>query len=251
MHHPEQVVVARRHDQCEALPLPRPDAELLPGVPWGCFDVFLTPAFWAARAFIEEAEKRTVSFRIGATECEEVAGCLLGGYGMPAEVGLAALARLRDEDALRPGTAASRLETLLSKPLNVAGREIRYRFPKQKARHLAQVLDALVGIDFTTDDIRLRQRLLGLAGIGPKTASWIVRNLRNSDKVAILDVHICRACEIAGVFAIGSDPNRDYFKLERRFLAFANALSVRSSVLDDLIWQTMRRLPPRFRCHSA
>ncbi len=35
---------------------------------------------------------------------------------------------------------------------------------------------------------------------------------------------------------------RDYETLEQRFLAFANALSVRTAVLDAIMWREMRIL---------
>jgi endonuclease III len=46
----------------------------------------------------------------------------------------------------------------------------------------------------------MRQLLLSIEGIGPKTASWIVRNVMGSDDVAIIDIHILRACTGMGVF---------------------------------------------------
>lgn len=97
----------------------------------------------------------------------------------------------------------------------------RYRFASQRAKYLAGTLAGLNEIDEDDlGDLELRDALCGLPGIGPKTASWIVRNRRGSDAVAILDVHIVRACVHMGVFPDKADPARHYLDLERRFLDF-------------------------------
>ena len=43
------------------------------------------------------------------------------------------------------------------------------------------------------------------------------------------------------LFPSGSRLPRDYAKLEERFIAFANAIEVRPSLLDAVIWREMRR----------
>lgn len=250
MHHSTQSVVLKSGSNYRTWHLPGPEREVVPGVRWGSYEQLLTPAFWAVRARIQEASIKADGFRLGRTLREEVAACLLGGYGMGAEIALAAFHRLQSTDVLNGAPDALELEAMLSKPIEVAGRRMFYRFPRQKARFLSQALAMVDGLASLTDS-PLRDALLGLPGIGPKTASWITRNWCDSDAVAILDVHICRACELAGVFAAGSDPAREYFSLESRFLAFASALGSRASVLDALMWQTMRRFPRRFRIVSA
>lgn len=81
-----------------------------------------------------------------------------------------------------------------------------------------------------------------LPGIGPKTASWIVRNQTGSDEVAIIDIHVFRACVAAGIF----DPNwklpGDYWECERAFLRFAQLGQVSSAALDACIWAQMHEL---------
>ena len=62
--------------------------------------------------------------------------------------------------------------------------------------------------------------------------------------MAVLDVHICRACEACGIFPRGTDPSRNYLQLEERFLELARALRIRAGVLDNLMWKTMRQLAP-------
>lgn len=75
---------------------------------------------------------------------------------------------------------------------------------------------------------------------GPKTASWIVRNLRGSDEVAILDVHVIRACRAMNLFPDVVSLPRDYDGLEARFLSFADRIGVKPSLLDAVMWTEVR-----------
>jgi thermostable 8-oxoguanine DNA glycosylase len=223
--------------------LPPAASEVMPGVTWGAFDEIYTPAFWAGRAWQLGSNQLLERYRLGPSLAHELVACVLGGYGIPAEVGLAAYERLRAADIPERITNADELARLLAEPLVINGRQVRYRFAQKKARQLAAALEALPRSDVEQlDDRALRAVLMTLPGIGPKTASWITRNWRGSDAVAILDIHICRACVLAKVFTASADPAREYFRLEDRFLAFAAALEVRASILDNLMWQTMRGL---------
>lgn len=222
---------------------PSAESEAMPGVRWGAFDQLFTPAFWAGRAWQLEPEQTLRNYRLGPTLAHETAACILGGYGIPAEVGLAAYRRLQQLGIPERTASADEIASLLLEPLPIGGRLVRYRFARRKAEHLAGALGLLRDARVEhLDDRGLRTFLTGVPGIGPKTASWITRNWRDSDAVAILDIHICRACVLAGVFGTSADPARDYFRLEDRFLAFAAAIDVRASILDNLMWQTMRRL---------
>lgn len=244
MHHSSyQRMLALVEGEPHVLVLPPPEAEVLPRVRWGAFDEFFTPAFWAGRVWLYRTAVPEPLHRLGTTFAEEVAACLLGGHGIPAEVGLAAFVRLRDAGLLGRRPTVDELEGALQEPLLVGQRAVRYRFARQKAGFLARCLATLDTADWSgLDDRALRGFLAGLPGIGPKTASWITRNWRGSDAVAILDIHICRACVRAGVFVAGSDPARDYFGLEARFLEFAEALGTPPSVLDDVMWRVGRRI---------
>ena len=226
------------------LQLPSPDSRLLPGIQWGSFDELMTPAYWKGQAWQHERLGSYDELRLGRSLTEELAACLLGGYGMPAELGLAAYRRLRDRGLLGTVPTVGALESALSEPF-VVGRGVtrRYRFPRQKARYLAGCLQAIQDIDLPTSDRTLRDLLLQLPGIGPKTASWIVRNHRGSDAVAIIDVHILRAGRHVGLFPVSWQPQQHYVALESAFLEFASALDVRVSLLDALIWDYMRNLP--------
>ncbi|MBD3833029.1 MAG: endonuclease III domain-containing protein [Brevundimonas sp.] len=225
------------------LDLPGADEWVVPGVRWGAFEHALTPAFWVSQAWLEGAPEE--GFRLCNTLTEEVVTCLLGGHGAPAEVGLAASQRVIDALGADPEGRhdLAWAEGLLKEPLTVNGRQIRYRFASQRAKYLAGTLAGLSDIEEDNlDDLGLRDALCGLPGIGPKTASWIVRNRRGSDEVAILDVHIVRACVHMGVFPEKADPARHYLDLERRFLDFCIGANARASLVDAVMWGTMRQL---------
>jgi len=223
--------------------LPSPGEPLARGGRWGRFDDLFTPAFWRGQAWQHQLLGRYEDNRLGRSLSEELAACVLGGFGMPAGVGLAAFARLRERGLIFAGVAEEQLLEALAEPLWIDGRARRYRFPRQKAHLLAAALRGLDALDALAGDRELRDDLTRLPGIGPKTASWIVRNIRCSDAVAILDVHIVRAGRLAGIFPLGVTPERHYGRLEARFLAFALDIGVRASVLDALMWDYMRRLP--------
>lgn len=220
--------------------LPDPSDCVLPGIPWGAFDELLTPAYWAGQAWQHAMLGTYEDLSLGRSLAEEIAACLLGGFGMPAEMGLCAFDRLRSLGLLDGTPDAQTLEMELSRPMVITGRSRTYRFPRQKARYLAESLRRLPQINQDSDDIDLRNELTHLPGIGLKTASWIVRNVRRSDAVAVIDVHILRACRGMGVFESGLSPARDYIALENSFLVFADALGTAPSILDGLMWSYMR-----------
>ncbi len=242
-----QQVIASFGSEYRFLDMPAPEDWVMPGVRWGCYEHPLTPAFWVSQAWMAD-DLRREGFQLGRTLAEEVAACLLGGHGIPAEVGLAAYARVRDElhaqnTSVLPETV---LENLLLAPLTVGGRQIRYRFARQRARYLAGAFEKLQKLqEVYLNDIALRDALCMLPGIGPKTASWIVRNRRSSDEVAILDVHIVKACTCMGLFSQYSDPARHYRDMEKRFLTFCSRTNTRASVLDAVMWGTMRTISTR------
>lgn len=211
---------------------------------WGGADEIGSPAYWASQAWMWGEEYPT-HYKLGRTLREELLACLLGGYGIPAEVGLAAYELLNAADREDPCrlTCPTRATELLSAPLNVAGRQIRYRFAAQKGRYVAAALAGLANIDDQADDLTLRDALTTLPGVGPKTASWIVRNWRGSDSVSILDVHIIRAARMLRLFDAGWRVERHYGLMEAAYLDFATAIRSRASILDSVMWMTMRQLP--------
>ncbi len=197
--------------------LPSADHEVLPGVPWGRFDDLFTPAYWSGQGWQHQLLGHYRPGPLGRTLAEEVAACMLCSHGMPSEVGLAAFTRLRRRGLLSPGTSVIALEDTLREPLMVGDRQRRYRFPHARANALAAALPLVALMDSTLPDRALRDQLTTLPGIGPKTASWIVRNLRASDEVAIIDVHLVRAGRVAGFFRDSWEPSRHYARMETAY----------------------------------
>jgi thermostable 8-oxoguanine DNA glycosylase len=229
-----------------AVRIPDPEVEVVPGVAWGTAEVPNTPAYWAVRCRWEDSNPDYVTKQ--ATLVEETGFCLLGGYGIKYEVNAAAFDRLQAASVFDLDIVVEEAEilALLKAPLRVNSRDVRYRFPNQRARRLMSMRDSLRKVSLTGRDPHvMRQALLAIEGIGPKTASWIVRNVLGSDEVAIIDIHILRACTSMGVFPSDIRLPRDYEPLEQRFIAFSNAIEVRPSVLDAVMWSEMRSMPAR------
>jgi len=233
-------------DRHHVLEVPGPEEEVVAGVKWGRFDHLFTPAYWFSQAWYQRSSSSKLVYRLGNTLIEEVAACLLGGHGLPAEVGLAAYDRLKSRGFL--GASSCRQEEIcaaLTEPLMVRGRSVRYRYPKQRSQFVAEAIDR-IGRESAplSDDLALRDWLLTFTGIGPKTASWITRNFLGSDNVAILDIHIFRAGLLAGLFRPNQTVTKHYTLLESRLVCFSRALGVRLSILDALMWGQMRDMGP-------
>lgn len=237
----EQIYYWVLGDQVLTIPMPSAASEVLPGILWGAFDEIGSPAYWFVQSSLHTHLGTYRDLRLGRSLSEELAACLLGGYGMPADLGLAAYSRLRERELIFPGVTADQLHRALSQPFTMSGRTRLYRFARQKARHLSQSLSLLPQIAIDLCDVQLRDALISLPGVGPKTASWIVRNYCESDAVAIIDVHILKAGRIIGLFAESQNPQQHYFDLERRFLDLASAMGVRAGLLDALVWDQMRK----------
>jgi N-glycosylase/DNA lyase len=182
---------------------------------------------------------------LGETLEEEVVACLLGGHGIPAEVGLAAFERLRGRCLIStPCLDVEVLSQHLREPLIVSGRKITYRFWSQKANYIVAALRTLSKQAAPCESPHeLRDYLMRLPGIGPKIASWVVRNWLGSNEVAILDIHIVRAGQLMNLYSMTDRAAGHYFEMERRFLDLAAAIDAPASDLDALIWSEMRRTP--------
>lgn len=226
------------------LTLPPADAAIGIGrLCWGRAEELCTPAYWRSQAWIWELEHPD-HFKLGKSLAEEVLACLLGGHGIPAEVGLAAYERFREVLATSPTAlhASEYAIQLLSDPLRIGAKQVRYRFARQKGAYVSKALSGLAGIDDCGSDRCLRDALTGLSGIGFKTASWIVRNWRGSDEVAILDVHIIRIARMLRIFPEHWRVERHYPMMEQAYLTFAKSIGAPASVLDSVMWMTMRQI---------
>lgn len=225
--------------------LPKPDEEVIPGVPWGALEAFPTPAYWAYQVYARRLHGERINYKLGATLKEEVGACLLGGHGIPSTVGLAAFHHVKAHGAfgIEPPAEDLLLEWL-REPMALDGRMVRYRFAKQKARYLSAALQKLSAEIAPAQSGRaLRDWLLDVPGIGYKTASWIARNWLDADDVAILDIHILRAGLLGKFFESHLTVERNYLLLEEQFLRFSKGLGVKASELDALIWLEMMSSP--------
>jgi N-glycosylase/DNA lyase len=211
---------------------------------WGSRDVHWghtwehgTAAYWLEAARRSARPEEPLRHQLTESLYDEVALCMLGGFGMPYELGLAAFEALRD-DLLRhdPTPSNSAIEKILLRPLSVGDSVRRYRFPHQRATRLSAALRHLHASDAPTDPLEIRDWLTGAPGIGLKTASWIVRNRWPDAAVAILDVHVIRAGVRATVFPDGTRIASAYHRLEALFVAWAQVEEVRPADLDATIW---------------
>jgi N-glycosylase/DNA lyase len=211
---------------------------------WGEPHELGSAAFWVSQAAAPSADPGGSSFRLGASLAEEIVACLLGGYGVPASVGLAAFERLRACVDLSAAPTPDVIERILCRPLTVPGspRPRRYRFPRQRAARIAAALERVAATRPPQEPVALRAWLIDLPGIGPKTASWIVRNHTGSNEVAIIDIHIHRAGVAAGFFPDHWRLPRDYDRFEASFLEVANIGGVAASRLDAVMWFTLQQL---------
>jgi N-glycosylase/DNA lyase len=207
---------------------------------WGHPHLLGTPSYWVGQAGYES----TPTFRLGSTLTEEVSACILGGFGMPAAIGLAAFRVLQSRGLIQTDSppSAHEIEEILREPLVLENRVVHYRFPRQKAERLAACLDRLAAQSAPDDPLVLRTWLLGLPGIGPKTASWIVRNHCASSEVAIIDVHVRRAGLAAGFFSPSWKLPQDYLQFEEAFLEIARIGGVPAAALDACIWRQLQSL---------
>lgn len=225
--------------------LPSEHHELLPGVKWGDCSQLYTPAFWKMLYISHRQTDVTYNiYKLGSSILEEIVVCLLGGFGMPSEIGIAAFDRLKNRNLIRANILFSEIYDALYEPFILDdGRKARYRFYNQKSRYIYELLNRtdLHQIP-ANNDMLLREWLLTVGGIGLKTASWITRNWLNSDNVAILDIHILRAGILAGFYDQKIDNlDRNYLLLEQQYLAFCNALEVSSAIMDAIIWDFMKK----------
>lgn len=223
--------------------LPDANVAVVPGVYWGNASELFTPAYWLAQTWmVGNASGTHNPYLSHGGLVDEIAFCLLGGYGITAELAIAAFRACQDAGLInRRSTSQNDWLAALSRPVTVGQRQVRYRFPRKKSQQLALAMSMVDDIATSTEDaLALRRRLLAIPGIGYKTASWIVRNVLDSDEVAILDIHLLRAGTICGLFNISDRLPRDYLELEQRFLQFSNAIGVRPALLDCIIWEGMR-----------
>lgn len=220
---------------------PDADESVLPGIKWGHFAQLYTPAFWKLQYQLSDFSSFGDCHKLSSNIVEEIVMCILGGYGIPSEIGIIAFNRLKEMQLIYNGVGLQDIYNALATPFEVSGgRQITYRFYNQKSRYIHNFLSRqdLNSIP-ESNDMLLREWLLSVDGIGLKTASWITRNWLHSDNVAILDIHILRAGKLTGFFE--SEILSDYLRLERQYLRFCHAINVQASNMDAVIWGFMKK----------
>lgn len=215
------------------------------GIKWGRYDCTFTPAFWKAQTLIRPRE--SIEYKWGSCLKDEIIACILGGYGITAEMSAAAFKALKEQDALDTigktnAQIYQQIVRILSGKFNVGGHSIHYRFAKQRAKRIFLALLKLKTETPPESDLKFRAWIKSFNGIGAKTASWITRNWLGSDNVAIIDIHIFRACTIMGLFNGNENPAKEYEKLERKLVALAKAMRVKLSEMDVIMWDQMRTM---------
>ncbi len=214
-------------------------------VQWGRFDAFGTAAYWIDQTVRNRYEDRVNALADATDPLSETLFCLLGGFGVTTESAWAAHSVVTELLASQPLPTVERIEDALRVPL--PGGLGRYRFPRQRA---ARVANAVTRFQDDPPDhrdpSRLREYLLGLNGIGPKTASWIVRNVTGSADVAIIDIWLMRALTLAGVFRPEWRVEQNYDLFEDAFLQYAKQGKVPPAALDLCIWEQARTVGHAF-----
>jgi len=210
---------------------------------WGRPHELGSAAYWVEQTRLREPSS---DHRLGNSLAEETVACLLGGYGLPAEVGLAAFKAVQDEGMLNLAAppSAPQVQVLLERPLHIQSRSrpIHYRFPRQRAQRVSAALSFLAQNPAPKEMGVLRDWLLNVPGVGPKTASWIARNWAGAEDVAIIDVHIRRAGLAAGFFSPEWKLPYHYAAFEGAFSAVAELGGVSCAALDARIWRDLRFL---------
>jgi hypothetical protein len=219
----------------------------------------LEKAWQACADLYCEKVKALVSIANGDVE-DEILFCLLGGFGVTFEHSRSAAKIVADLEPFSESWDDDQLfETIvwtLSRPRfdppRRDGTLRRYRFPQRKAllivnargwlRQHAPLDKRLEALSSAKDR---RAFLCSCPGIGPKTASWLLRNLGWAEDLAILDVHVVRALSEAR--RIGRDVRlpRDYDAIEDAFLEWCRELGAPVPAFDLFVWEWQRSLLAR------
>lgn len=228
----------------EAPPRPPPLADL----DWA--------ALWAEFGPTFERRTRTLAGSDEQALRGELLFCLLGGHGVPYELGRSATDHLAGLNVFDPERDDAELAALLRRELATAqfeprrtdGHLRRYRYPHRKGQQIVACRRWLQDVGPLADALRAlpcereRRRLLcDCPGIGPKSASWLLRNCGLAEELAILDVHVMRVMTAAGRLGVASLP-RDYERVETAFLDWCQELGAPAAAFDLLVWELARAL---------
>ena len=198
-----------------------------------------TKSYWEVQYHLDDSYYS--NYKLGSNLKEEIVACLLGGYGFRAEIGLLAFHRIKNLRLIHSGVSLEEIENAISAPFRWNGKDVHYRFSHQKSKYIFLFLQRNDIEEFESlCGSRLRDRLMTIKGIGPKTASWIARNNGNCEDVAIVDIHIYRAGRLAGFVNPKWDMQKDYYKIEESFLDFCHSIKALPSKMDSIMWNQMK-----------
>lgn len=187
----------------------------------------------------------------------EVLFCLLGGHGVPYELAASAAEVVLRLDPFKPcwsestllGELIGALERPQFGPPRSDGQLRRYRFPVRKAVSIVAARRWLM-LQGSQNSLRRRlvhrtpherrELLCQCPGIGPKTASWILRNVGLGERLAIVDIHVLRALQAAGRVSLDAKLPRDYGAAERAFLQWCRELGAEPAAFDLFVWEWQR-----------
>src|SRR5579862_8614123 len=84
-------------DQLVQREMPQASDELLPGVRWGDPWTLFTPAYWLAQAWMTKADRRKTNRNCAKDGVvNELGFCMLGGFGITAELATVAFERCKE-----------------------------------------------------------------------------------------------------------------------------------------------------------
>jgi len=209
-------------------------------VQWGRFDAFGTAAYWVDQTVRGDYANKVELLAQRADLQSETIFCLLGGYGVTAELARAAHEVVMVVLQAQPEPEPRDIETALRRPL--PGDLGRYRFPRQRANRVVEAVRRLSQYPPPKDPFLLREYLLEVNGIGPKTAAWIIRNVTGTPEVAIIDIWLIRTLTKNGIFRREWRVDRHYERYEAAFRQYAAYGLVSPGALDLCIWEQARRV---------
>jgi N-glycosylase/DNA lyase len=183
----------------------------------------------------------------------ELLFCLLGGFGVSFEHNRSAAEVIGRLDPFAAGHGDGELLELLERefskpqfePRRCDGSLRRYRYGIHRAATIIAArrwLTANRPLDQLLRPLAPRRRrefLCDCPGVGPKTASWLLRNTGLGRDLAIVDVHVLRALVDAGRVGEVKLP-RDYEHVEHAFLQWCGELNAPPAAFDLFVWEWQR-----------
>ena len=201
---------------------------------WGRHDEFGTAAYW-----IHE------TINGGYADGDETMDLktatvwgLLHGHGVVAEVANAYLDEVMALLDKEETPSAAAVSEVLTAPVEGFGR---YRFPKRRAVFISEAVSRLISDPPPDAEGGLRDYLIGLKGVGPKTAALIEKGFKGPHaEVHVNDIHLRRALVPSGVFLKHWDVDQHYDRFATAFLQYARYGNVSPGALDWCIWDLAR-----------